>query len=90
MQSKVMLFDEPISALDPEVIKEVLDVMVELAESGVTMVVVTHELGSAGTVADKVVFLGDSEIAEEAPTEAFFDNPRSDRSKLFMSQVPIN
>jgi len=87
MQPKIMLFDEPTSALDPEMIKEVLDVMVELAESGMTMVVVTHEMGFARTVADKMVFMDDGEIVEEAPTEAFFDRPGSERTRLFMSQI---
>ena len=87
MQPKIMLFDEPTSALDPEMIKEVLEVMGELAESGMTMVVVTHEMGFARTVADKVVFMDDAEIVEEAPTEEFFDNPRNERTKLFMSQI---
>jgi general L-amino acid transport system ATP-binding protein len=87
MRPKIMLFDEPTSALDPEMIKEVLDVMVELAESGMTMVVVTHEMGFARQVADRVVFMDRGEIVEiGAPTE-FFGNPRSDRLKLFLSQI---
>jgi general L-amino acid transport system ATP-binding protein len=82
-----MLFDEPTSALDPEMIKEVLDVMVELAQSGMTMLVVTHEMGFARSVADRVVFMDRGEIVEEAPPEAFFSNPRSPRTKLFLSQI---
>ncbi len=87
MQPRIMLFDEPTSALDPEMIKEVLDVMVELAEEGMTMVVVSHEMGFAKTVADTMVFMDRSEIVEVAPPAEFFDNPRSDRTKLFLSQI---
>ena len=87
MQPKIMLFDEPTSALDPEMIKEVLDVMIELAESGMTMIVVTHEMGFAKTVADTMVFMDDAEIVEVAPPEIFFENPDSDRTKLFLSQI---
>ncbi len=87
MQPKIMLFDEPTSALDPEMIKEVLDVMVELAESGMTMVVVTHEMGFAKTVADKMVFMDDAEIVEIANPDEFFNNPKNDRTKLFLSQI---
>ncbi len=87
MQPKIMLFDEPTSALDPEMIKEVLDVMVELAESGMTMIVVTHEMGFAKTVADKMVFMDDAEIVEVATPEVFFENPENDRTKLFLSQI---
>jgi general L-amino acid transport system ATP-binding protein len=87
MQPKIMLFDEPTSALDPEMIKEVLDVMVELAEDGMTMVVVTHEMGFARTAADKMVFMDEAEIIEEAPTAEFFSNPRSERTRLFLSQI---
>jgi len=87
MQPKIMLFDEPTSALDPEMIKEVLDVMVELAESGMTMIVVTHEMGFAKTVADKMVFMDDAEIVEVATPEIFFENPENDRTKLFLSQI---
>ncbi len=90
MRPKIMLFDEPTSALDPEMIKEVLDVMVELAQEGMTMVVVTHEMGFAKTVADKIVFMDAAEIVEEAPTDDFFDNPRSERTKLFMSQILVH
>jgi len=87
MQPKIMLFDEPTSALDPEMIKEVLDVMVELAESGMTMIVVTHEMGFAKTVADSMVFMDGGEIVEIAPPSVFFENPSSDRTKLFLSQI---
>jgi general L-amino acid transport system ATP-binding protein len=87
MNPRIMLFDEPTSALDPEMIKEVLDVMVELARSGMTMLVVTHEMGFARSVADRVVFMDEGEIVEEAPPEQFFGNPRSERTKLFLSQI---
>jgi len=87
MRPKVMLFDEPTSALDPEMIKEVLDVMVELAHEGMTMVCVTHEMGFAKTVADRVVFMDAGEIVEAAPPETFFDAPKTDRAKLFLSQI---
>jgi general L-amino acid transport system ATP-binding protein len=87
MSPRIMLFDEPTSALDPEMIKEVLDVMVELARSGMTMLVVTHEMGFARSVADRVVFMDRGEIVEEAPPEQFFNNPRSSRTKLFLSQI---
>jgi general L-amino acid transport system ATP-binding protein len=87
MNPKIMLFDEPTSALDPEMIKEVLDVMVELARSGMTMVCVTHEMGFARTVADRVIFMDGGEIIEENPPLEFFTNPRSDRTKLFLSQI---
>jgi len=87
MRPKVMLFDEPTSALDPEMIKEVLDVMVELAAEGMTMVVVTHEMGFARTVADRVVFMDRGEIVESAPPKAFFEAPRTDRARLFLSQI---
>ena len=82
-----MLFDEPTSALDPEMIKEVLDVMVELAEEGMTMVVVTHEMGFARTVADMMVFMDEGEIVEIAPPKIFFSKPKSDRTQLFLSQI---
>ena len=82
-----MLFDEPTSALDPEMISEVLDVMVDLAQEGMTMIVVTHEMGFARSVADTVVFMDGGEIVESNPPQAFFDNPRSDRTKLFLSQI---
>jgi general L-amino acid transport system ATP-binding protein len=87
MNPKVMLFDEPTSALDPEMIKEVLDVMVELAESGMTMLCVTHEMGFARTVANRVIFMDEGQIIEENDPEEFFHNPRSDRTKLFLSQI---
>ncbi len=87
MNPKVMLFDEPTSALDPEMIKEVLDVMVGLAETGMTMIVVTHEMGFAKTVANRVMFMDEGEIIEENKPHAFFNNPRHDRTKLFLSQI---
>ena len=87
MNPKIMLFDEPTSALDPEMIKEVLDVMVELAKSGMTMIVVTHEMGFAKTVADRVIFMDHGEILEESAPEAFFNNPRHERTKLFLSRI---
>jgi ABC-type polar amino acid transport system ATPase subunit len=87
MRPRVMLFDEPTSALDPEMISEVLDVMVELAEDGMTMVVVTHEMGFARKVADHMVFMDAGEIVEMAPPEIFFSTPRSERTKLFLSQI---
>jgi general L-amino acid transport system ATP-binding protein len=87
MRPRIMLFDEPTSALDPEMIKEVLDVMVELAAEGMTMVVVTHEMGFARTVADRVVFLDRGEIVESAPPKTFFEAPRTDRARLFLSQI---
>ena len=87
MRPRIMLFDEPTSALDPEMIKEVLDVMIELAEEGMTMVVVTHEMGFAKTVANNMVFMDEGEIVETAPPDAFFDAPKSDRTQLFLSQI---
>jgi general L-amino acid transport system ATP-binding protein len=87
MQPKVMLFDEPTSALDPEMIKEVLDAMTELAESGMTMVVVTHEMGFARAVADRVVFMADGQIVEVGTPEHFFTDPHEERTKLFLSQI---
>jgi len=87
MQPKIMLFDEPTSALDPEMIGEVLDVMVSLAEDGMTMVCVTHEMGFAKKVADRVVFMDAGQIVEVNEPQAFFNNPQSDRTKLFLSQV---
>jgi general L-amino acid transport system ATP-binding protein len=87
MKPEIMLFDEPTSALDPEMIKEVLDVMVELAEEGMTMVCVTHEMGFARTVADTMVFMDRGEIVERGPPTEFFANPNSDRTKLFLSQI---
>ena len=90
MAPKIMLFDEPTSALDPEMIKEVLDVMIELAGTGVTMIVVTHEMGFAKTVADRVIFMDGGEIIEQNTPDAFFENPRNDRTKLFLSQILIH
>ena len=87
MQPNVMLFDEPTSALDPEMISEVLDVMIDLAESGMTMLCVTHEMGFARQVANRVVFMDDGEIIEAAPPETFFNNPQSERTRLFLSQI---
>jgi general L-amino acid transport system ATP-binding protein len=87
MKPKLMLFDEPTSALDPEMIKEVLDVMVELAREGMTMVVVTHEMGFARTVADRVVFMDGGRIVEAAPPAEFFGAPKSERAQLFLSQI---
>src|SRR5688572_11597204 len=87
MRPKVMLFDEPTSALDPEMIKEVLDVMVELAQEGMTMVVVTHEMGFARTVADNIVFMDQGEIVETGTPKDFFAAPKTDRAKLFLSQI---
>ena len=87
MEPKVLLFDEPTSALDPEMISEVLDVMVELAQDGMTMVVVTHEMGFARKVADKMVFMDNGEIVEQAAPEAFFDAPQSERCRTFLSQI---
>ncbi|WP_407295713.1 amino acid ABC transporter ATP-binding protein [Stutzerimonas zhaodongensis] len=87
MKPKIMLFDEPTSALDPEMVKEVLDTMVGLAESGMTMLCVTHEMGFARTVADRVIFMDKGEIVEEAEPETFFTNPNNERTKLFLSQI---
>jgi len=87
MNPKIMLFDEPTSALDPEMIKEVLDVMVDLARSGMTMLVVTHEMGFAREVANRVIFMDDGQIIEQNEPEAFFNNPRHERTKLFLSQI---
>ena len=87
MQPKIMLFDEPTSALDPEMIKEVLDAMVNLAKAGMTMIVVTHEMGFAKEVADEVIFMDEGMIVERAETKEFFANPKSDRTKLFLSQI---
>jgi general L-amino acid transport system ATP-binding protein len=87
MKPKIMLFDEPTSALDPEMIKEVLDTMVGLAETGMTMVCVTHEMGFARMVADRVVFMDRGEIVEQGPPTSMFENPQTDRLKLFLSQI---
>lgn len=87
MKPKVMLFDEPTSALDPEMIKEVLDVMVSLAHDGMTMLCVTHEMGFAKTVADRIVFMDQGQIVEQAPPDQFFSAPKSERSRLFLNQI---
>ena len=87
MEPKIMLFDEPTSALDPEMIKEVLDAMVNLAKAGMTMIVVTHEMGFAKEVADQMIFMDEGMIVEKADTKEFFANPKSDRTKLFLSQI---
>ena len=87
MNPDIMLFDEPTSALDPEMIKEVLDVMIQLAEEGMTMLVVTHEMGFAKTVADQMIFMDEGRIVEQATPDKFFNNPKSDRTKLFLSQI---
>ena len=87
MRPRIMLFDEPTSALDPEMVKEVLDVMIELAEGGMTMLVVTHEMGFAKSVADRVVFMDQGQIVEEAPPEEFFANARHERSRAFLSKI---
>lgn len=87
MKPKLMLFDEPTSALDPEMISGVLDVMVELAEGGMTMICVTHEMGFARQVGDRVIFMDDAEIVETSDPESFFKNPETDRAKLFLSQL---
>ena len=90
MNPDIMLFDEPTSALDPEMIKEVLDVMIQLAEEGMTMLVVTHEMGFAKTVADQMIFMDEGRIVEQATPDEFFNNPKSDRTKLFLSQILNN
>ena len=87
MKPNIMLFDEPTSALDPEMIKEVLDVMIDLAEGGMTMIVVTHEMGFAKTVADRMVFMDEGRIVEQAVPDKFFNYPESDITKLFLSQI---
>jgi general L-amino acid transport system ATP-binding protein len=87
MKPKIMLFDEPTSALDPEMVKEVLDTMIELANEGMTMMVVTHEMGFAKAVSDLVIFMDQGEIVEMAPPPEFFANPRSDRTRQFLSQI---
>ena len=87
MNPDIMLFDEPTSALDPEMIKEVLDVMIQLAEEGMTMLVVTHEMGFAKTVADQMIFMDEGRIVEQATPDEFFNNPKSDRTKLLLSQI---
>ena len=87
MKPQIMLFDEPTSSLDPEMIKEVLDTMIELAEEGMTMICVTHEMGFARQVANRVIFMDDGQIVEENEPAEFFDNPKSERTKLFLSQI---
>ncbi|KHS93721.1 ABC transporter ATP-binding protein [Pectobacterium brasiliense] len=87
MKPKIMLFDEPTSALDPEMVKEVLDTMLGLAQDGMTMLCVTHEMGFAKTVADRVIFMDQGEIVEQAPPDIFFSNPRSERTQAFLSQI---
>ena len=89
MQPKVMLFDEPTSALDPEMVSEVLDTMVELANSGMTMICVTHDMGFARQVADRIIFMADGEIVEQNTPDEFFNNPKSDRTKTFLDQILI-
>ena len=90
MRPKIMLFDEPTSALDPEMVKEVLDVMIELAREGMTMICVTHEMGFARAVADRVIFMDRGEIVEQNEPEQFFANPRNERTKLFLGQILHN
>ena len=87
MKPKIMLFDEPTSALDPEMIKEVLDVMTDLASSGMTMIVVTHEMGFAKVVADKIIFMDNGQIVENNNTQEFFKNPKEERTKIFLNQI---
>jgi len=87
MQPRIMLFDEPTSALDPEMIKEVLDVMIELAKSGMTIVAVTHEMGFARAVANRMIFFDKGEIVEQGPPAQIFNDPQNDRTKLFLSQI---
>ena len=87
MKPKVMLFDEPTSALDPEMVKEVLDVMISLAEEGMTMIVVTHEMGFAKRVADRVIFMDNGQIIEENNPNQFFQNPQNERTRLFLDQI---
>ena len=87
MRPRIMLFDEPTSALDPEMIKEVLETMIELADSGMTMIVVTHEMGFANKVADRIIFMDEGQIVEQNDPDSFFNNPQSERTKLFLSQI---
>ena len=89
MKPRIMLFDEVTSALDPEMIKEVLDTMIQLAEDGMTMICVTHEMGFARQVADRVIFMDDGQIVEQNEPENFFNKPQSDRTKLFLSQIKM-
>jgi len=90
MQPRIMLFDEPTSALDPEMINEVLEVMTDLAREGMTMVVVTHEMGFARRVSHRIVFMDEGQIVEEGTPEAFFASPRSERTKLFLSKILVH
>ena len=87
MRPKIMLFDEPTSALDPEMVKEVLDTMVDLAKEGMTMLCVTHEMGFARAVADRVIFMDQGQIIEEGPPDAFFGNPQNERTRAFLQQI---
>lgn len=87
MKPNIMLFDEPTSALDPEMVKEVLDVMINLAKEGMTMIVVTHEMGFAKSVAHRVLFMDEGQIVEENAPDEFFDNPQNERTQLFLSQI---
>jgi ABC-type polar amino acid transport system ATPase subunit len=87
MNPRIMLFDEPTSALDPEMVKEVLEVMTELAKQGMTMLVVTHEMGFARAVADRIVFMDEGRIVEDAKPQVFFDSPKSERLRQFLSQI---
>jgi ABC-type polar amino acid transport system ATPase subunit len=87
MEPKVMLFDEPTSALDPEMVSEVLDTMIELAKSGMTMICVTHEMGFARQVADRIIFMDAGEIVEQNTPEEFFNNPQNERTKTFLNQI---
>ena len=90
MAPKIMLFDEPTSALDPEMVKEVLDTMIGLAEDGMTMLCVTHEMGFARSVADRVIFMADGKIIEQGPPAAFFDNPQHPKTQQFLGQILSN
>ena len=87
MNPKVMLFDEPTSALDPEMVKEVLDTMISLADDGMTMLCVTHEMGFARSVADRVIFMADGKIIEQAPPQQFFSNPQNEKTRNFLGQI---
>ena len=90
MQPKIMLFDEPTSALDPEMISEVLDVMVELAKEGMTMIVVTHEMGFARKVANRIIFMDEGRIVEEGGPEEFFANPKEERTRAFLNKILVH
>jgi polar amino acid transport system ATP-binding protein len=87
MKPEIMLFDEPTSALDPEMVKEVLDTMISLAHDGITMLCVTHEMGFARSVADRVIFMADGEIVEQAPPDVFFDSPQHPKARSFLGQI---